>query len=67
MCNCGAYPFPHRHTGGGCGDPLKAERFYFSSNEEYRTDLNAEIAHSNAPAEDDADISFNVSEWDEEE
>ena len=29
VCNCGAYPFPHRKGGGGCGDPVKAEVYYF--------------------------------------
>lgn len=29
VCNCGAYPFPHRKGGGGCGDPVKAEIYYF--------------------------------------
>jgi hypothetical protein len=69
VCECGAYPFPHRKGSGGCGDPLKAERFYFGGNEDYRAELEAEMAHSNDGGDwqDYGDASFSPDEWDEEE
>jgi hypothetical protein len=66
VCNCGAYPFPHRHTGGSCCDPIKAELYYFGDDEDYRTELEAELYHSNYPEDDDSDTSFDPNEWTDE-
>lgn len=71
VCNCGAYPFPHRHTGGGCCDPIRAELYYFGDDEDYRAELEAELEaelyHSNYPEDDDSDTSFDPNEWMDEQ
>lgn len=65
MCDCGAYHFPHRRGSGACGDPMKAERYYFKGDPQLEAYDDGELSHCNEGSLE-GDTSFNPEDWEDE-